>query len=214
MNHSNSAVKVNKIRIRTGGAGKGLAIGMTLMMAAVAAALYFTIGGQGSQSYWVTKVDLPVGAILTGEVVALKKLSLGDSAASYLDGAQPIENLVLTQPVAKGQLIGASQFADVADQELVSIVLQPASALASRVRVGSVVNVWTTPKAASGQFELPQLLIEEAQVFDIVKPEGVFKATMPQVELRVPEQSVPALLGAMAAEDSITLIARTDMGQQ
>jgi len=216
MNQSDQAVKVNRIQLRAKrtGSGKTVLVGILLAAAGIAAGWYFLFGGQGTHRYWVAKLDLPAGAALSSDVLTAKSYELGDSGSSYLESTDSVQDFVLTEPLAKGQLVGASQVSESATKDMVSVVLQPSTMLASRVRAGSVVKVWTTPKDASGQFELPELLIEVAQVFSVVKPDGVFKAAVPQVELMVPEQSVPALLAAIAAEDAITLIPRTDLGKQ
>ena len=209
----------NRVQLRSFRGGRtSLILGSTLVVTAVAGVSFSLLGSGGGARYWVARLDLPAGAVLSEDLVELRNANLEQSAKVYLPADAALNGMVLTVPVSAGALLPTASVAEAQSGDaidgLVSVVLQPTSALSSRLRSGSVVDIWSSAKEINGRYGLPTKLVEAAQVFRISKETAAFKDVAPQVELRVAKLSLPGLLAATADEATITLVARDDIGQQ
>jgi hypothetical protein len=88
-----------------------------------------------------------------------------------------------------------------------NIVITPNVPISSQVAIGSKVAIWASPLIEFQTFGEPALLAVDVEVVAILEPEGGFSGQVGSVELRVPNESIQYLLGAIANKASIALTA-------
>lgn len=154
-------------------------------------------------SYLVAQSNLPVGQALSEENTTLVALDLGVLAERYATKEQ-VEDLVLLQPVAQGELIPLRLLAEATPAGQTSIRFTPELKPANRITIGSKVAIWQVVEIED-TFE-PQLLVASALVSDILFGDGLFAGELPEVEVLVPGSEGTLLLSALASDASVYLL--------
>lgn len=183
-----------------------LTIGVALVVSAIAAAVLFWSLNASTKTYWAARVDLPAGATVTSDLLTSIDANLGSASSQYLVGGQNPEGKILTEPLAAGQLLPKAALTTESESKWVNLVLQPSVPFSSELKSGSNVDIYVAARTVDASFDAPELLVRGAQVYRIQKSGDVFKAQIPQVELRVPVLQVPAVLAAQAGQASIAVI--------
>jgi hypothetical protein len=88
-----------------------------------------------------------------------------------------------------------------------NVVITPGVPISSQLAIGSKVAIWAAPLLEFQTFGEPALLAVDVEVVAIIEPEGGFVGQTNSVELRVPNESIQYLLGAIANKASIALTA-------
>jgi hypothetical protein len=140
-----------------------------------------------------------------------------------LDGAERLylvpddldaHGLVVTRPVAEGELVPASAVGSPDGERQTSVVLGVQGALAASVAPGSLVDVWSARAIGSGQFEAPAVVVPGATVVRLVEDSGLVVDDEPRVlddsaasvEVLVPRDRVARVLEALANDDAVSVV--------
>lgn len=132
----------------------------------------------------------------------------------------PSGGLVVTQPVAKGQLLPTSAVGSTVGVRSTSIVLQLATRVSGAVVAGASVDLWSAPKnsgvAATRTSDAdtalttlaPAVLVAGATVVRVLDATGDFAvdAKGSQVEVLVPRSTVARVLQAVADTDALAIV--------
>lgn len=205
----------NTLRLRSRSKRTPLwAAGFALVIAGVATIGFLYLGGAGGKQYWSAAVDLPAGAVLRPSDLVPVHASFSESDSAYLTDQTNLDGQLLTQPVQAGQLVPAAAVTGEQTASLANVVVQPSAAFSSRIRVGSLVEVWVASKALDGLAVEPQLLLDRAEVYRIGSNDSAIRSAAPAVELRFDKLAVSGVLQAIADESSILLVSRADLGSQ
>lgn len=151
---------------------------------------------------------LPGDRVSEAELVA-RPVRLAEADRTYLTvGDLPADGVVLTRPVAQGELLPRSVLGDAADVESASVMVSITGELAEAVAPGAAVDLWSSPSGGAGEdLGPPAVLVPEATVARIAEPEGMVVAgDAVSVELLVPDDRVARVLEAVAAEDALALV--------
>ncbi len=134
-----------------------------------------------------------------------------DSAQLYLaPGSVPADGVVITKPVAKGELIPLSAAGSARGVRMTSLVLDVEGQLAGSVAAGSSVDVWAAHESKSGVFDEPTTLVTNATVVRLVQSQAIVGAGQTTaVEVLVPRAKVASVLEAIANSDAIAVVPAT-----
>ncbi len=148
-----------------------------------------------------------------------RTVALDGADSLYLGrGDIPSGGLVVTQPVATGQLLPASSVGSEVGVQSTSIVLQLATRVSGAVVPGSSVDLWSVPKSgkgasASGTDEVdaplaPAVLVAGSTVVKVLDASRSFaaNATGSLLEVRVPRSTVALVLQAVADGDALAAL--------
>jgi hypothetical protein len=118
------------------------------------------------------------------------------------------EKSFATALVAKGELIPLRALAKTKLANLDSITLTVSSGLASSVREGSLVDLWSASGSGFGQTKPPRMLATKALVRAISRSESMAKRSI-EVELAVNPSYLDAVIAAQAAGDFLAIVGRS-----
>ncbi|MEY4450616.1 MAG: hypothetical protein RLZZ304_991 [Actinomycetota bacterium] len=152
-------------------------------------------------------VDMPAGSLVDSKQLAWVELPQS-LAGAYLKSA-PAAGAIMLQTVTLGELLpsravgSGSGSNSVAGANVVSIrpVVVPVRAL----RVGDVVDVWTTPSA---------LIASQATVLAVSADEQGYSAATKTIDLAVQADQVQALLAAQLADQSRLAVVRSPLASE
>lgn len=152
-------------------------------------------------------VDMPAGSLVDSKQLAWVELPQS-LAGAYLKSA-PAAGAIMLQTVTLGELLpsravgSGSGSNSVAGANVVSIrpVVVPVRAL----RVGDVVDVWTTPSA---------LIASQATVLAVSADEQGYSAATKTIDLGVKADQVQALLAAQLADQSRLAVVRSPLASE
>ncbi|MEP6480131.1 MAG: hypothetical protein ABJB03_12110 [Rhodoglobus sp.] len=151
-------------------------------------------------------------ALSQGQVVHLDDLVEshvrldGANDLYLLEGDVPAAGLVVTKPVAAGELVPASAVGAEAGQRFASVVLTLTSQLPGSVDAGSSVDLWSAKETKEG-FGAPTVLVSSATVVRLVESEGlVVDKSVATVEVLVPKSKIARVLEAVANGDALSMV--------
>lgn len=191
-----------------------LAAGLALVLGAVATIGALYLGAAGGKQYWAAATDLPAGVVLTPNDLVLIHASLSESQSAYITDQTNLDGQLLTSAVAAGQLLPANSVTGEAQAGMSNLVVQPTIAFSNRIRVGSIVEVWTATPTVSGLSTEPVRLLPAAEVYRVLANDSAIRAAAPGVELRVADSEVAGLLQAIADGSQLMLVSTADQGGQ
>lgn len=158
-----------------------------------------------TEVFLVTKQDMPSGAPLNLSSLEPIELSLFELTGAYLQPELLPEGAYLERPIGSGEAIPLSAITNQNQDNWSNIVITPEVPISSQVAIGSKVAIWAAPLIEFQSFGEPALLAVDVEVVEVIEPEGGFAGQARAVELRVPNESIQYLLGAIANKASIAL---------
>ena len=186
-----------------------LSLGLSALavMGSVLGVWFVIESNRTTETFLVTKQDLPSGAPLSLSSLEQVELSLFALTGAYLQPSLLPEGAYLQRPIGSGEAIPLSAITNQNLANWSNIVITPEVPISSQVAIGSTVSIWAAPLLEFQTFGEPALLAVDVEVVEIIEPEGGFSGQASSVELRVPNESIQYLLGAIANKASIALTA-------
>ena len=184
-----------------------IALSALVVLGSVLGAWFFIDSSKTTEVFLVTKQDLPSGASLNIANLERMELSLFDLAGAYLRPESLLEGTYLQRPIGSGETIPLSAITTQDQDNWSNLVLTPQIPLSSNVSVGSKVSIWASPLLEFQTYGEPVLLAVDAEVVQLIEPEGGFAGQQKSLELRVPSESLQYLLGAISSQASMAITA-------
>jgi len=194
------------------------AIGVLLVAASVAGVVAIVGAADTSVLVFAARAPLAPGDRVDGDDLVATSVRLDGADRLYLlPGDLPDEGLVVTKPVAEGELVAASAVGSVLGEQQTAIVLAVNGELPASVVAGSGVDVWSarqsgsgqsgSGQSGSGQFEAPAVIVSAATVVRLVDREGfVVDDGSAAIEVLVPRSQIARVLEAVANDDAISVV--------
>jgi hypothetical protein len=184
-----------------------IALSALAVLGSVLGAWFFIESNKTTEVFLVTKQDLPSGAALNLNNLDKIELSLFGLAGAYLRPESLLEGAYLQRPIGSGETIPLSAITTQDQDNFSNLVLTPQIPVSSQVTVGSKVAIWASPLLEFQTYGEPVLLAVDAEVVELIEPEGGFAGQQKLLELRVPSESLQYLLGAISGQASIAITA-------
>jgi hypothetical protein len=184
------------------------AIGVALVIASVAGVFAIVTSADTSELVLAARAPLATGDIVNADDLVATSVRLDGALDSYLVASDvPDDGLVITRPVAAGELVPASAVGSVAGLRQASVVISVNGQLPASVGPGATVDVWAAKELESGVFGPPIVVVSAATVVRIVESDGlVVDETSGTVEVLVPRLNIARVLEAIANDDSLSLV--------
>jgi len=199
---------VKILRSQPGGKSPiSIALSALVVLGSVLGAWFFIDSNKTTEVFLVTKQDLPSGAPLNLNNLEKIELSLFALAGAYLRPESLLEGTYLQRPIGSGETIPLSAITTQDQDNWSNLVLTPQIPVSSNVSVGSKVSIWASPLLEFQTYGEPVLLAVDAEVVQLIEPEGGFSGQQKSLELRVPSETLQYLLGAIASQASIAITA-------
>jgi len=184
------------------------AIGLALIVASVAGVFAIVNAADTSVRVLAAREPLNPGDIVDADDLVVTSVRLDGALDHYLvAGDIPADGVVLSRPIAAGELVPASAVGSAAGLRQSSIVITVNGQLPASVGPGSVVDVWAARELESGTFGAPIVVVSSATVVRIVDSEGiVVDDSSGTVEVLVPRLRIARVLEAIANDDALSLV--------
>jgi hypothetical protein len=184
------------------------AIGVLLVVASVAGVVAIVAAADSSVQVFAARGALAPGDHIDGDDLVATSVRLDGADRLYLlMGDMPDDGLVVTKPVAAGELVAASAVGSMLGERQAAVVLAVRGELAASVVAGSAVDVWSARQSQSGVFEAPAVIVSAATVVRLVDREGfVVDDGSAAVEVLVPRAQIARVLEAVAGGDAISVV--------
>ena len=182
-----------------------LLVGLLLVLLSVVVGAKVMADADQRVRVWSVTRDLGVDTPLSHDDLQATSVNLSGSTSRYLAASQDLEGLVLTRPVARGELLPVSAVAhgDTGDKR--RIVIEVDRFGVSGLQKGRVVDVYVVPESPSGAAPAPpELVLAGVTVGEDVKSGGsAFSGSGSKagVTLLVDDADVPDLIDAVAHGD-------------
>ena len=199
---------MKKLKSQPGGKSPvSIVISSLVVLGSVLGVWFFIESNKTTEVFLVTKQDLPSGAALNNANLEKIELSLFGLAGAYLRPESLLEGAYLQRPIGSGETIPLSAITTQDQDNFSNLVLTPQIPVSSKVTVGSKVAIWASPLLEFQTYGEPVLLAVDAEVVELIEPEGGFASQQKSLELRVPTASLQYLLGAISGQASIAITA-------
>lgn len=184
------------------------AIGLVLVGSSVGGVAAIVSTADDSVHVYAARQPLAQGDLISSEDLVASSVRFGTATELYLtEGDLSSEGLVVTKPVAAGELVPASAVGSASGVRYTAVVVTLASRLAGSLGPGSLVDLWASREMEAGAFGPPAVLVPAASVVRILEPEGlVVDDTAASVELLVPRSKIARVLEALANQDALSLV--------
>jgi hypothetical protein len=198
--------KIRKLGSARNTKTKSLLAAAAFFVASVLAVNFVIQQNNHTDEYLVAARDLPAGSTFVASDTQAQSVNLGLSSKQYLKVSEIPAGGYLLGPIRAGQLIPRSMLASVVIDERVPLVVQSDMGLPTGLVPGASVDLWVTPVDENKIHGEPFVLVLGAEVSELIENNEMFANQNPAVELWVPVEAVGPVLGAIAAEASISLI--------
>ena len=198
--------KIRKLGSARNTKTKSLLAAAAFFVASVLAVNFVIQQNNHTDEYLVAARDLPAGSTFVASDTQAQSVNLGLSSNQYLKVSEIPAGGYLLGPIRAGQLIPRSMLASVVIDERVPLVVQSDMGLPTGLVPGASVDLWVTPVDENKIHGEPFVLVLGAEVSELIENNEMFANQNPAVELWVPVEAVGPVLGAIAAEASISLI--------
>ncbi|MFM7014306.1 MAG: hypothetical protein ACKOXT_04915, partial [Actinomycetota bacterium] len=145
-----------------------------------ATGMWFTFEAtKTTETFLVTKVDLPSGSALSEADLDSVELSMREISNSYLQSGELPEAAFLLEPVRAGELVPLSSLTSQSIATGTNLVISPSVALSSQISPGKFVQLWASPKLDYSNFGEPALLALDVEVIEVRESTGNFAERIP-----------------------------------
>ena len=184
------------------------AIGVVLVAASIAGVVAIVGAADSSLVVYAARAPLAPGDHIDLDDLEATSVRLDGADALYLGPSDvPDDGLVVTKPVADGELVPASAVGSSLGEQQTAIVLAVNGELAASVVAGSGVDVWSARQTGSGLFEAPAVIVSGATVVRLVDRDGfVVDDGSAAIEVLVPKAQIARVLEAVANDDAISVV--------
>jgi len=184
------------------------AIGLALIGASVVGVFLIVNWADTSVRVLAARAPLSPGDIVTGADLVVTSVRVDGALDHYLvAGDIPDGGLVLTRPVAAGELVPSSAVGSAAGLTQSSMVITVNQQLPASIGPGSTVDVWAARELESGLYGPPIVVVSSATVVRIVESNGlVVDDTAGTVEVLVPRLRIARVLEAVANDDALSIV--------
>jgi hypothetical protein len=184
------------------------AIGALLVVVSVLGVLAVVSTADATTLVYAARSPLSPGDRVMSGDFRESSVRLDSAEELYLvPGDVPDTGLIVTKPVAAGELVPASAVGASAGLTLASVVVALNSELPESVGSGTTLDLWAATEGGNGEFGPPSVIVSSAIVVRIAKKEGlVVNGAQTTVELLVPRLRIARVLEAIANKDAMSVI--------
>ncbi len=189
-----------------------LLAGLALVAASVALGSWALRAAERTVPVYVARETTVPGAAIEAGALAVADVRLGAvDLARYLRADQPLpDDAVALRVVEAGELLPASAVGSAGELAVRPVAVPVPGRVPEVVRVGARVDLWFSPSTRAGSDEptAPTQLAAALTVAEVDRPQGAFSAGgTTTVHVLVPTDCLPVVLGALAADGRLDVVA-------
>ncbi|WP_202566253.1 hypothetical protein [Agreia sp. COWG] len=185
------------------------AIGIGLVLVSVVGVTWLVRTADQTTDVYSASSTFSSGERIMAEDLDVVQVRIGSASEHYLEPDDlPAEGVLAVRPIGEGELIPRDSIGAATSDDEAQVVVTVAGPVPSSVTEASRVTLWASAAAQTGlAFEAPVVLVPEAQVVTVLEAKGIVAAgSEVQLELRVPRDSVAAVLEATANGAKLAIV--------
>lgn len=188
-----------------------LVVGVLLVALSVALGSWTVRAARQTVPVLAAATDLPAGHVLADGDLRPVEVALGATGEQYLRDRSVVTGTILARPVRAGELVPGALLVTPPAAGLRTVAIPVAGPLPGDVVVGGLVDLWYLPAREPGSdAAAPSAVARGLDVTAVTAETGAFGSGLTggtTVEVRVAEAELPTVLGALAAEGDLALVA-------
>jgi hypothetical protein len=150
--------------------------------------------------------------MVTSGSFRVEQLNLTTSSDLYLrPGDVPVGSYLLNTFDA-GQLVPKGSIATSIIDARQPVIISSAMPVPQNLKVGDFVDIWVSSAIDNNTFASAVMLVRDAEVTDVIQPNGVLAGGMPNVQVLVPVASVAPILDSIASKGALSLVLKRNLG--
>ena len=173
-----------------------LAIGLALVVGAIAGVVWIVAAADDTVLLYSAKEPIAPGDRVTADDLEPRAVRVDAAAGLYLaPGDLPAGGVIVTRPIAAGELLPASATSSTDSLRLASVVVTPAGPLAASVEPGASIDLWAARELENHQFGAPVVIVSNAVVVRLVTSDSIVaRSQLTGLEVLVPRARVARVL--------------------
>ena len=165
-----------------------------------------------TEEFLITEQSLASGAEVGAGGFRAVRMNLGASANLYLKPGDADKAAYLLVGINAGELVPKSFLSTSALDSRTPVVITSKMPLPAKVKIGDLVDIWVSKVTANNQFAAPVQIVIDAEIADIVDASGIMNDQAQQVQVLVPDESVAAIVDAIASKNVLSLVMHRNLG--
>lgn len=182
-------------------------IGIAIVAASITGVWFLVAASDDVTPVLQASRTITQGEVLAADDFQVAEVGLGALSDRYLSPGGLKDGQVAARTVRKGELVPSSAAAPASEARTTMIVVESSSRISQDVEAGSVVELWGAPPLEDGRaFDVPQILVADVAVRDVVTAEGVLADSGTSVELVIDRADVADVLAAMTGGYALSVV--------
>jgi hypothetical protein len=182
-------------------------IGLLLVIVSIAGVWLLLSSADSATPVLQATRTIVQGEPLASDDFQVADVGLGGITEDYLAPQDLEPGHVAGRTIGAGELLPASAAADAESLSLTTVVVETATPLPGEVAPGTVVELWTAPLSEDGRaHDAPRLLLADAIVGDVKKPDGMLADGHTAVELVIDREQIAEVLTEITGGSSLAII--------
>jgi hypothetical protein len=188
------------------------AVGLVLVVVSVLGVVGLVDAANSSIEVLAARSALAPGQHVETSDLVPTSVRAGHVEKLYLTAAEvPSEGVVVTRPVAAGELVPHSAVGSTAGDQLTSVVVSVNGGFAASITPGSRIDLWSAQQVdevdgASGGFAAPTVLVSSAIVVRLIDQKNLVTTAGSSIELLVPKSDTASVLDAIANGAALSVV--------
>jgi Flp pilus assembly protein CpaB len=188
------------------------AVGLILVVVSVLGVVGLVDAANASIEVLAARNPLTPGQRVEASDLVPTSVRAGQVEKLYLTAAEiPTAGVVVTRPIAAGELVPHSAVGSSAGDQLTSVVVAVNGGFAASITPGSRVDLWSAQQVdevdgASGGFAAPTVLVSSAIVVRLVEQKNLVTTAGSSIELLVPKSDTASVLDAIANGAALSVV--------
>jgi hypothetical protein len=191
---------------------RNLIIGVLVIGASLAGVWFAIETNNKTEAFLVAAKPASSGSMVTSGSFRVEQLNLATSSGLYLrPGDVPVGSYLLNTFDA-GQLVPKGSIATSIIDARQPVIISSAMPVPQNLKVGDFVDIWVSSAIDNNTFASAVMLVRDAEVTDVIQPNGVLAGGMPNVQVLVPVASVAPILDSIASKGALSLVLKRNLG--
>ena len=182
-------------------------VGIALVLLSIAAVWLIVAAADDASPVLRAHRTITQGEALTSDDFQVVEVGLGALADDYLapEGLEPGQ--VAARTIAEGELVPARALTAADHLRTTTVVIESGTGIPEDVQAGTAVEVWSAPLLEDGRtFDVPRILVADAVVREVRRPEGVLADTRTSLEVVIGRADVADVLAAVTGGATLSVV--------
>lgn len=187
-------------------------LGIVLVIASVAGVWFVVAAARQTAPVFAAQSTIVAGEPVSADDLQVVEVALGQVGGVYAAPGTLEPGSIAVRTIERGELVPQSAVTASDAVTTTTVVLASDGDVPASVEKGASVEVWHAPRLDQSSFDTPRILVASATVVSIARDDAVVGDAEVSLEVVVERADVPAVLAAVAAGDSLSVVPASGSG--